>query len=490
MERFLKQPIETQKELLLKLILSGSNTEFGKKFRFDLIKSTTDFCNAVPVFDYDQLNPYIQRMRDGEQNILWNTKIPWFSKSSGTTSDRSKFIPVSSQSLQENHYRAGHDMYAVYGVNYPKNSLFSGKTMALSGSLDKVKHNSSSHLEGDVSAILAYNLPIWAQFKRAPKLSVSLMKEWEEKIEIISRLIIKENITHIIGVPSWTLLILKRVLEITGKSDLRDVWENLELFIHGGVRFEPYIEKYQEIIPHDDMHYMEVYNASEGYFAIQDQKDVKDMLLLLNHGIYYEFMPMTDFGKENPKVIGLEDVEIGKNYAMVITTNSGLWRYIIGDTIMFTSTSPYRIRVTGRTKAFINLSGEEVMEDNAIKAFSVACKQSNAIVENFTGAPFYGNEQQKSCHEWMVEFTKDPNDLEKFKEIFDQTLKQINSDYDAKRYKDLVLDKPIFQFVPKGTFYQWMQMRGKLGGQNKVPHLANDRNHIESINQLLEKNKH
>lgn len=480
-EQFKIQPLEIQEKLLMNLIESGRNTIFGTLYHFDLIKTLDDFRSQVPISNYDQLLPYIQRMRSGEQNVLWNDTIPWFSKSSGTTSDRSKFIPISRASLKNNHYKAGGDMYSIYGINYPQNHLFSGKAMALCGSLDKITNHQVSYYEGDVSAILAYNLPFWAQFKRVPNLSVSLMKEWEEKIDKIANLIVKEDVTHIIGVPSWTLLILKRVLEISGKSDLKNVWKNLELFVHGGVSFEPYRAQYQEIVSFNEMHYLEVYNASEGYFAIQDRPEKNDMLLLLNHGIYYEFMPMAEFGKKHPNLIGLNEVEIGKNYAMVITTNGGLWRYIIGDTVTFTTTFPFRIRITGRTKSFINLAGEEVIEDNVIRAFSEACKQCDAVIEEFTGSPFYGDTTQKPCHEWIVEFVKQPDDFETFINIFDQTLQQLNSDYEAKRYKNLVLNTPKFHFVSQGTFYRWMQLRGKLGGQNKVPRLSNDRKYLESI---------
>ncbi|MDD4847192.1 MAG: GH3 auxin-responsive promoter family protein [Bacteroidales bacterium] len=481
MERFKTHPIEVQESVLKKLIQAGCSTKFGQTYQFSSIRSSDDFSRQLPVSDYEQLKPYIQRMREGEQNVLWNTPIPWFSKSSGTTSERSKYIPVSRESLQQNHYKAGHDMYSIYDLNYPKNYLFSGKAMALCGSLEKISHQKTTHFEGDISAILAYQLPFWAQWKRAPELSISLMKNWEEKIEKIAQLIVKENITHIIGVPSWSLLILQRVLKISGQSDLKKVWKNLELFIHGGVRFEPYITQYQNIIPHSSMHYLEVYNASEGYFAIQDRLDENDMLLLLDHGVYYEFMPLTELGKEQPQLVGLQDVEIGKNYAIVITTNGGLWRYLIGDTIKFTTTFPFRIQLTGRTKAFINLAGEEVMEDNIIRSLSVACSNCSAVVKEFSGAPFYGNDHQKPCHEWAIEFVKEPENIQHFTAIFDQTLQQLNSDYEAKRFKNMALDVPIIHSVSQGTFYNWMQSRGKLGGQNKVPHLANHRDYLEEI---------
>lgn len=487
-ELFLKYPIDVQNELLLKLIQTAKNTEFGKKYAFEDINSYKTFKNRVPISTYEDIYPYIDRLLKGEQNILWPTEIKWFAKSSGTTNARSKFIPVSYEALQECHFKGGKDMLSIYVNNYPETEILSGKGLAIGGSqqINQFDSNANSYY-GDVSAVIMKNLPFWAQLARTPSLEIALMSEWEEKIEKMAKMTIEENVTNIVGVPTWTVVLLNRILEITGKQDIREIWPELELFIHGAVSFEPYESLFLSLIPHSDMNYMETYNASEGFFGIQDQTATRDLLLMLDYGIFYEFIPFDEIGKDDPKTISLAEVETDKNYAMVITTNAGLWRYQIGDTVKFTSTNPYRIRISGRTKHFINAFGEEVIIENAELAIKKACESSGAIIENYTAAPRYLAEGQKGAHEWIIEFAKMPNDRAIFKEKLDETLRKINSDYDAKRYKNIALEAPVIHYAEKGTFYEWMKKRGKLGGQNKVPRLSNNREYVEDILEIMGK---
>jgi hypothetical protein len=485
-ELFLKYPIDVQNEVMQRLVSTAQNTEFGKKHNFKSIKKYEEFKQNIPLSTYEDFYPYIDRLLKGEQNILWPTEVKWFAKSSGTTNARSKFIPVSSEAMQECHFKGGKDMLSIYVNNYPDTEIFSGKGLAIGGSqqINQFDSNANSYY-GDVSAVLMKNLPFWAQLARTPSLEIALMSEWEEKIEKMARTTIVENVTNIVGVPTWTVVLLKRILEITGKHDIREIWPELEVFIHGAVSFEPYESLFLSLIPHSDMNYMETYNASEGFFGIQDQKDTRDLLLMLDYGIFYEFIPFEELGKENPKVLSLGDVEVGKNYAMVITTNAGLWRYMIGDTVKFTSRDPYRIRISGRTKHFINAFGEEVIIENAEFAIKKACEASGAIIGNFTAAPRYIGEGQKGAHEWVVEFEKMPSDELLFTEKLDENLRKINSDYDAKRYRNIALEAPIVHFAEKGTFYNWMKKRGKLGGQNKVPRLSNNREFIDDIIEVM-----
>lgn len=484
-ELFIKFPNEVQQDLLKRLILNARYTEFGRRFDFSSISSSKEFRNRIPLQDYESLKPYIMRLKEGEQQLLWPSDVRWFAKSSGTTNDKSKFIPVTNEALEECHYKGGKDLLCLYFHNNPETQLFNGKLLTLGGS-HQLNSNANDSFYGDLSAILIQNLPFWIQLFRTPERSIALMDEWEEKIERIAVATINENVTNIAGVPSWTLVLLKRILEISGKKDLTEVWPNLELFVHGAVNFTPYREQFRQLIPSAQMNYLETYNASEGFFGIQDQPNSEEMLLMLDYGIYYEFLPMSEWNKEFPETITLDQVKINENYAMIITTNAGLWRYKIGDTVCFTSLDPFRIRITGRTMHFINAFGEELIIDNAEKALATACKSSGAIIKDYTAAPVYFDSNSNGAHEWLIEFEKEPVDLNDFCIYLDNALKQLNSDYEAKRYHDKVLRPPIVKNLPQNTFYNWMKSREKLGGQHKVPRLANDRKYVDEIlNNLL-----
>ena len=482
-EFFMKHPHQVQQEWFQKLITQAAGTEWGKKYHYTTIKTPEEYQKRVPVSGYEVFKPHIESMQQGQQNLLWPTAIKWFAKSSGTTSDKSKFIPVSQEALEECHFKGGKDLLSVYCNNHPDTKLFSGKVLGMAGTHNMDDDNLTS-FSGDVSAILLENLPFWINWIRTPDRAVALMDEWESKIERIAQTTIQENVTNLTGVPSWTLLLLKRILEITGKKNIADVWPNLELFIHGGVNFEPYRDQFQKIMP-ARMNYLETYNASEGFFGIQDRQSTAGMLLMLDYGIYYEFIPLHELENENPKTLQLHEVKTGEIYALVISTNAGLWRYLIGDTIRFTSISPYRIAITGRTKNFINAVGEELMIDNAENGISIACEKTGAILNEFTAAPVYFNDNENAAHEWFIEFEKEPSDLGLFCETLDKELQKLNSDYEAKRYHDMILRKPLMRVVPKGTFYTWLKQKGKLGGQNKVPRLSNDRKYLEEILHIL-----
>lgn len=484
---FIKYPIDVQKELLQSLISTAEDTAFGRQHGFHEIKNYVQYKERVPVVSYEQFFPYIERVMRGEQQVLWPSKIKWFAKSSGTTNAKSKFIPVSPEALDDCHYKGGKDLLSIYVNNYPDTKIFSGKNLAIGGSqqINQMDKNANSY-SGDVSAVLMKNLPFWAQFSRTPKLEIALMENWEEKIEKIAHATKDENITCMAGVPTWTIFLLQRIMEIKGAKNILEVWPNLELFIHGAVSFTPYRSLFKELIPSTGMHYLETYNATEGFFGIQDQKDATEMLLMLDYGIFYEFIPSEDFDSEHPKTLDLSEVEVGKNYAVVITTNAGLWRYKIGDTIKFTSTDPFRFVISGRTKHFINAFGEELIVENAEKGIAKACEETQALVDDFTAAPRYIGDGQKGCHEWIIEFKHPPADMDQFKKVLDESLRAINTDYDAKRTKNIAVEAPVLHAVEPGTFYEWMKRRGKLGGQNKVPRLANHRDYVDDILRMLE----
>jgi len=484
-ELFMKYPNEVQEEWFEQLVSGAENTEWGKKYHYKSIENLTQFKQRVPIQNYDTLKPYIERMLKGEQNVLWPTEIRWFAKSSGTTSDRSKFIPVSEESLEECHFKGGKDMLTLYFNNRPSARIFTGKALTLGGS-HQVSQLKADTFFGDLSAVIMKNLPIWAEFYRTPHLDIALLENFEEKIEKMANATKDVNVTCISGVPTWNILLFKRILEITGKKNLLEVWPNLELYFHGAVNFTPYREQFRQLIPKDDMHYLETYNASEGFFGIQDQEEHGDMLLMLDYGIFYEFLPLEHLHDENPKTLTLDEVELDKNYALIISTNAGLWRYMIGDTIRFTSLSPYRIQITGRTKHFINAFGEELIIDNAERALDEACRQTGAIIREYTAAPIYFKGDECGAHEWIIEFEQKPPEFERFVDLLDETLRRINSDYDAKRFKDMALRRPIVHKAPQGTFFNWMKEKGKLGGQHKVPRLANDREYIDSILLMAE----
>lgn len=479
-ELFRQYPSDVQREVLFEIIRQAAPTEWGKKYDYASIDSIATFQQRVPLQTYEEIKPYVNRLREGEQNLLWPTEIKWFAKSSGTTNDKSKFIPVSKEALEKCHFRGGKDILALYTRNYPNTKIFNGKGLTLGGS-HQINNFSNQSYYGDLSAILIENVPFWVDLIRTPKADIALLENWEEKVEKITRTTLKENITNIAGVPSWNMVLIKHILEVTGKNNLLEIWPNLELFNHGGVSFEPYREQFKKLIPSENMHYVEAYNASEGFFAIQDDPSTHDMLLMLDYGIFYEFIPMEHFYEDQPRTLTLDEVETGKTYAVVISTNAGLWRYIIGDTVRFTSLYPHKIIITGRTHQYINAFGEEMMVDNADKALKIACEKTDALIKEYTVAPVFMNDKRNGAHEWLIEFEKEPKNLDYFTSLLDNALCSVNSDYEAKRYKNITLGKPIVRNMKSGTFYSWLSMKGKMGGQNKVPRLSNDRKYLEEI---------
>lgn len=482
MELFLKYPNEVQEELLFNLIRSAEGTVLGKKYEFSSIKSYKTFSERVPVSTYEELEPLIELTRKGEQNVFWATPIKWFAKSSGTTNAKSKFIPVSNEALEDCHYKASKDLLCLYLNNNEESELFTGKSLRLGGSKQLYEDNNTFF--GDLSAILIDNMPFWAEFSSTPSNKVSLMSEWETKIQAIINETKNENVTSFAGVPSWMLVLLNKMLEETGKGNLLEIWPNLEVYFHGGVSFEPYREQYKKILPNPDFKFYEIYNASEGFFAIQDLNNSSDLLLMLDYGIFYEFIPMDTFGTLNQRVIRLAEVELNKNYAVVITTNSGLWRYLIGDTIRFTSLNPYRVRVTGRTKHHINVFGEELMVENTDMALAKACQELNCEVIDYTVAPIFMDGKEKGAHEWMVEFRKAPENLETFGKLLDESLQSLNSDYEAKRYNNMTLNPLVLNVARTNLFYDWLKEQDKLGGQHKIPRLSNQREYLEQLKAM------
>jgi hypothetical protein len=481
-ELYKKYPLEVQNEWLLRLVHSAEDTDWGKKYAFSEIDNAAEFRKRVPINTYHDLEPWFERMRAGEANVLWPGRVKWFAKSSGTTNTKSKYIPVTEEALQDCHYKGGKDLLAVYYDRFPETEFLSGKTIGVAGSLEQDANSDVS--VGDLSAIIMSNLPMWAHISKAPKLSIVIMDEWQEKLEKIVTHTLDEDIRAISGVPSWMLVILRRALEVSGKKTVKELWPNFELVVHGGVSFTPYAKQFEEICG-PDVHYQEVYNASEGFIAMQDDFSRDDMLLMLDYGIYYEFLPMDQLHQEHPQAIGLEEVEIGKTYALIMSTNAGLWRYMIGDTVVFTSTKPYRIKINGRTKSFINAVGEELIVENADHAIMHACSMTNSVVSEYTAAPIYFSEGEKAGHEWLIEFEQEPEDMEVFTEFLDNGLKSVNSDYEAKRYHNMILKPPIVHKLPKGSFIKWLAKNNRLGGQYKVPRLSNERKIVEEILSML-----
>ncbi|MDG1270571.1 MAG: GH3 auxin-responsive promoter family protein [Ulvibacter sp.] len=481
-ELFLKYPIDVQNELLEHLLHTAKNTEIGKQYDFASISTYREFAERVPVTSYEDNHLQIERARKGESNIFWPTPIKWFAKSSGTTNSKSKFIPVSSASLEHCHYAASKDLLCMYLNNNPDANLFLGKSLRLGGSKELYKENATVY--GDLSAILIDNMPFWAEYSSTPNNEVSLMADWELKMQAIVDQTIQENVTSLAGVPSWMLVLLNNVLESTGKSNLFEIWPNLEVYFHGGVNFDPYIEQYNAILPKDNFRYYEIYNASEGFFAIQDRNANKELLLMLDYGIFYEFIPMDTYGSALQKVIPLEQVQVAKNYAIVITTNAGLWRYKIGDTVRFTSISPFRIKVTGRTKHHINVFGEELIIENAETALKQASKHTQCEIVDYTAAPIFMEGREKGAHEWIIEFKIPPKDLTLFTKSLDTALMDVNSDYEAKRFNNTTLTMPKVHLARQKLFYDWLKQKDKLGGQHKVPRLSNKRDFIEELLHL------
>ena len=481
-ELFLKYPNEVQEELLMNLIRASENTIVGQKYDYASVNSYATFAERVPVSTYEELQPLLERTRKGEQNVFWETPVKWFAKSSGTTNAKSKFIPVSPEALEDCHYKAGKDLLCMYLNNNENSEMFLGKSLRLGGSSQIYEDNNTFF--GDLSAILIENMPLWADFSSTPNKEISLMSDWATKLPAIINEVKNENVTSFAGVPSWMLVLMNKLLEETGKGNLLELWPNLEVYFHGGVSFEPYREQYRNILPKKDFKYYEIYNASEGFFAIQDLNDSSDLLLMLDYGIFYEFIPMDTFGTPNQKTIRLSEVELFKNYAIVITTNSGLWRYLIGDTVRFTSLNPYRIRVTGRTKHHINVFGEELMVENTDQAIAKACQITRTEIVDYTVAPVFMKDKDKGAHEWMIEFKKNPDDIKVFQKVLDETLQSLNSDYEAKRFNNMTLNPLVINVARKNLFYDWLKEKDKLGGQHKIPRLSNERDYLEQLKNL------
>lgn len=487
-EKFMAFPHETQDRIFNYLIRKASRTAWGKKYGYEKIKSYSDFRTQVPVSVYDDLNPFIKRMMNGEKDVLWPGSIKMFAKSSGTTEDKSKYIPVSRENLKGCHIKGGWDASSILYRYNPASQVFASKGLILGGSLQPWPDNPDI-MVGDVSALMISNIPAVGRPFVTPDIKTALLPDWNEKIPLLAQMASRENVAGFGGVPSWLLILFRRILDITGKRDLTEVWPGLEVFFHGGVNFTPYRKQFEALIPKDDFLYFNVYNSTEGYFAIQDKVGSKDddMLLLLNSNVFYEFMPFQQLGNEYPDTFSLLDVETGVNYAIIVNSNAGLWRYMIGDTVEFTSLNPYRIRITGRTKHFINVFGEEVMVSNTDKAIDKALQKHDAIIEEYTVGPVFPEKDKKGGHQWIIEFVKEPADLKEFQKDLDLALQAANSDYEAKRYNSYVMDELKIIPAPKGTFYNWMKSRGKLGGQNKVPRLSNDRKYIDMLLEFVKK---
>ena len=483
-DKFIENPILSQQKIFSHLISSGKETLFGRENNFAKASNIDDYRKLVPLQTYENLRPYLDKIiKDKQQNILWNKPITWFAMSSGTTEDRSKYIPVSRESLTQGHYRCGEQMLAIYAKEFKDVNFIFGKTLLLGGS-QQVNNIGESVFTGDISAILIKNVYTWTKRSKTPE-SISLIVDWEEKLEKLTKYATQNDIRALMGVPSWMLILLKKIKEETGK-DICDIWPNLEVFFHGGVSFSPFQSQYDKLITRPQMRYWETYNASEGFFGVQLHNNSKDMLLMLDSGIYYEFIPMTDFYKDKPDVYTLSEVKVGINYAIVISTNGGLWRYIIGDTIEFTSTQPFLFKITGRTKSFINAFGEELIVDNADSALSIACKKNDAIISEYTAAPIYFGDNNTGAHEWIIEFSKNPQDIQQFTKDLDEALKSVNSDYAAKRSYNLSLRQPVIHFLAEGSFNKWLQSINKTGGQNKIPRLSNNRDYIERLKTFLQ----
>ena len=479
-------PVTAQREVLQSLITEAQYTDFGKKHGFSSLFSVKEFKERVPIQEYETLRLYIQRMMNGEENVLWDSPVKWFAKSSGTTNDKSKFIPISEESLQENHFKASKDVLTNYYKNFPSSNLLMGKGLVVGGSHQINQFNEGIQY-GDLSAVLIQNTPFWGQWLRTPELSVALMDEWDQKIEKLAQATANENVTSLAGVPTWTLLLLKRILEIKEKKTIKEIWPNLELYINGGVSFVPYRDQFEKIIG-APINYLEIYNASEGFFAAQERPEDNGMTLFTEHGIFYEFMPAEEYGKPTPQTVGLDNVVINKNYALVISTTGGLWRYLVGDTIKFTSLDPYRIKVTGRVKHYMNAFGEEIIVDNSDNAIAIASKKTGCVVIDYTAAPIYFSEKNNGAHEWLIEFEKAPENMNAFIFELDSALKSINSDYEAKRYKDIALRLPTVHQAYSGTFTKWLQNKKQVGGQHKIPRLSNERKILEEILAINETN--
>ena len=466
-----------QNEVLRRLLERAKDTEYGRNHLFGAVKDYDDFVRNTPVNTYEELKGDIDRMRQGEKDVLWPGRVKWYAKSSGTTNDKSKFIPVSPEGLKHIHYRGGSDVVALYLRNNPDSRMFDGRGLILGGS-HAPNYNLPGSLVGDLSAILIENINPVVNLVRVPSKKTALLSDFEVKRDRIAREAMTKNVTNLSGVPSWMLSVLNRVMELSGKEHLEEVWPNLEVFFHGGVAFTPYREQYEKLITSPRMHYMETYNASEGFFGIQDDPCDRSMLLMLDYDVFYEFKELNG---ERSQIVPLWAVETGKNYAMLISTSCGLWRYMIGDTIRFTSTNPYKFVISGRTKSFINAFGEELIVDNAEQGLAYACQKTGAVVSEYTAAPVFMGSDAKCRHQWLIEFVKAPASVEEFAGILDRKLQELNSDYEAKRYKDITLQPLEIIVARQELFNDWLKKKGKLGGQHKVPRLSNSREIMEEL---------
>ena len=481
-ELFRDHPHEPQLEVFHRLMDCARHTAWGTEYKYAELDSPDRFRERVPLQDYGNVKPWVDRMRSGEQNLLWPTDIRWYAKSSGTTHAASKYIPVSREALEECHYKGGKDLLALHYAMHPQSRLYYGMNMVVGGSsaMEPLRNDAYT---GDLSAIIIRNLPVWVEVRRTPVIETALMDDWERKVERMARETMREDVRSMAGVPSWTLVVLKRILELTGKNNMLEVWPQFELFMHGGVSFRPYQEQYQALFPSAGVNYLESYNASEGFFGITDRQGADDLLLMLDYGIFFEFIPVEDLHRDQPPTKLLHEVEPGREYALVISTNAGLWRYMPGDTLRFTSVNPYRIQVSGRTRSFINAFGEELIVENAERGMEAACKATGAVVREYTAGPVYMDASARGGHEWAIEFDRQPDDLERFTDVLDRTMRDLNSDYNAKRSTGMVLQRPLVHVLPGGSFHQWMKQRGRVGGQNKVPRLCNDRAILEQLLQ-------
>ena len=485
-EQFINNPHEAQQKVFRELMEAGKQTTWGKINGYDSIHSYKDFTGRVPICDYEDLLPYIKRMMLGEKNVLCPGQVKWYAKSSGTTSERSKFIPVSQETLKHCHIKGSWDSVAILYNNIPRARIFADKSLIMSGSLETYRLNPATRI-GDVSAVMLKNMPLIGRPFFAPGIALALLDDWEEKIEKTANVVKDQNITTFGGVPTWTIVLFRKLLEITGKSNMLEIWPNAQTYVHGGVAFGPYRNQFQRLFPGDQLLYQEVYNASEGFFAVQHDLGIRDMMLLLDNGMYFEFIPEKELDNDNPAVVPLEGVKAGQSYAIMVSTNSGLWRYMPGDMVKFTSVTPFKIIITGRTNQYINVFGEEVMIANTDKALTETCKQFALTVNDYTVAPIYLDGADKGGHQWLIEFEEPPADPDHFADTLDKALRKVNSDYDAKRSHDLALERLNLVLIPPGTFNSWMKSRGKMGGQHKVPRLSNDRKHVEDIFSMMDK---
>ena len=481
-EEFCKKPIKTQEQVFDFLISKGKNTDFGKAHSFQEIKNYTHFSKNIPIRTYEDFSVFIERVRKGEENVLWPGKIKWFAKSSGTTNAQSKYIPITKESLEDCHFKGGKDMLSLYGNNFPFSDMYNGKGLMLGGTIKESEFG--NYKDGDLSAILLDKFPFWVNYHRIPDIETALMGEWEEKLERIAKQAVKENITNLTGVPSWMLILLKRVLAISGKKNLSEVWPKLELYMHGGVNFEPYREQFKALIPSNKMNYLEGYNASEGFIGIQDRSPSKGLLLMLDYGIFYEFIPMHNYRKGILTAIPLKEVQLNIDYALVISTNGGLWRYLIGDVIRFTTLSPFRVEIIGRTKSFLNAFGEELIVENTDKALLTTCRNHKASIKDYTVAPVFIDDSS-GRHQWFIEFTNPPKDISLFTKELDKKLQALNSDYAAKRTSNLILNSPEIISIKNNEFYTWLKQNNRIGGQYKIPRLCNNREIADEISALL-----